>query len=71
MKRVIFTPNPDVIIPEIAVYYHLPVAGPVFDCLVEDDWDCDGILHYNSDPNGPVPLIEAPIHHYAGWEFNF
>lgn len=68
MKRVIFTPNPDVIIPDIAVYYVLPVAGPVFDCLVDDTWDCDGTLHYNSDPDAPKALAEPFIHHFAGWE---
>ncbi len=72
MKRVIFTPNVDVAIPDIAVYYVLPVAGPVFDCLVEDDWGCDGVLHYDSsavDVDGnPIPLDEPFIHHYAGWE---
>ncbi len=68
MKRVIFTPNPDVIIPEIAVYYHLSVAGPVFDCLVDDTWSCDGTLHYDSDPDAPKALAEPFIHHYAGWE---
>ncbi len=68
MKRVIFTPGVDVLIPEIAVYYVLPTAGPVFDCLVEDDWDCDGTLHYDSDPDAPKALAEPFIHHYAGWE---
>jgi len=68
MRRVIFTPNVDVAIPDIAVYYALPVAGPVFDCLVEDDWTCDGVLHYDSDPDAPKALDEPFIHHYAGWE---
>jgi len=68
MRRVIFTPNVDVAIPDIAVYYVLPVAGPVFDCLVEDDWVCDGVLHYDSDPDAPKALAEPFIHHYAGWE---
>ena len=68
MKRVIFTPNPDVIIPDISVYYVLPVAGPVFDCLVDDTWVCDGTLHYDSDPDAPKALAEPFIHHYAGWE---
>ncbi len=68
MKRVIFTPNPDVIIPEIAVYYVLPTAGPVFDCLVDDSYDPDGAVFYNSDPDAPKALAEPFIHHYAGWE---
>ena len=68
MKRIIFAPAVDVAIPEIAVYYVLPTAGPVFDCLVADDYDPDGVVFYNSDPDAPVPLAEAFIHHYAGWE---
>lgn len=72
MKRVIFTPNVDVVIPDIAIYYALPIAGFVFDCLVEDNWDCDGVLHYDSSArdidNNLIPLAESHVHHYAGWE---
>lgn len=72
MKRVIFTPAVDEIIPDGGVYYTLPVAGPVIDVIVEDDWDTWGVLHYDSsavDGNGdPVPLAEPHVHHFAGWE---
>lgn len=79
MKRVIFAPDIDEIIPDGAVYYELPIAGPVFDALVEDDWDTFGTIHYDSsavvmeDVDGQlvpkaVPMAEPHVHHFAGWE---
>lgn len=72
MKRVIFAPDIDEIIPDGAVYYELPIAGPVFDVLVDDDWDTLGTIHYDSSArdvdDNPVPLAEPHVHHFSGWE---
>lgn len=73
MIRVIYQPAADELIPDIAMYYRLPVSGlDVLDVLVEDTWDTDGTVLYSSDnfdgDGDPVPLAEPFIHHYAGWE---
>ena len=68
MKRVIYSPGQDEVVPDGSVYYTLPLAGPVVDALVADDWWTSGVVFYNSDPDDPVPLAEPFIHHYAGWE---
>jgi hypothetical protein len=71
--RVIYQPAVDELIPDVAVYYRLPVSGlDVLDVLVEDTWYTDGTVLYSSDnldeDGDPVPLAEPFIHHYAGWE---
>ena len=68
MKRVIYAPALDEIVPTGAVYYTLPVAGAVVDALVADDWLTDGVVFYNTDPEAPVVLAEPFKHHFAGWE---
>jgi hypothetical protein len=72
MRRVIYIPAVDEIIPDISYYYLLPVSDKyVFDCLVPDKWTTDGeILHdMTDDKTITVQLLEPAVHHYAGWEF--
>lgn len=66
MKRVIYSPAVDESVPDGAVYYTLPVAGPVVDVLVEDNWVTDGTKFYDSQ--AMIDLAEPFIHHFAGWE---
>lgn len=67
MKRMIYVPAVDEMIPENAVYYRLPVAGvDVVDVVCEDDFSTTGTVRYDSK-SGPM-LAEPFIHHFAGWE---
>jgi len=72
MRRVIFVPAVDEIIPDISYHYQLPVSGKfVLDSIVSDNWDTGGeVLHDMSD-DGTISaqLPEPAQHHYAGWEF--
>ena len=72
MRRVIYIPDVDEIIPDISYYYYLPISEKfVFDCLVSDIWTTDGeILHdMEEDKTINIQLTEPALHHYAGWEF--
>lgn len=72
MRRVIFVPAVDEILPDSSYHYQLPVSGKfVVDSIVPDKWDTDGdILHdMSEDRTIAVQLPEPAPHHYAGWEF--
>lgn len=72
MRRVIYVPDIDEIIPDISYHYLLPVSGKyVFDSIVPDNWATDGeILHEMTDKGVIVKQLTEPArHHYAGWEF--
>lgn len=72
MRRVIFVPAVDEIIPNISYYYQLPIVGDyVVDSIVPDNWDTKGtVLHdMSEDRTITVQLPEPAPHHYAGWEF--
>lgn len=72
MRRVIYIPAVDEIIPDVSYHYLLPVSGKyVFDCIVSDTWTTDGeIIHdMTDDKTITVQLTEPAVHHYAGWEF--
>lgn len=67
MKRMIYAPDVDEIIPDGAIYYKLPQANVnVVDVICEDDFATDGVVYYNS--LGGPNLSEPFIHHFAGWE---
>ncbi len=72
MRRVIYIPDVDEIIPDISYHYLLPVSGKYFfDSIVPDNWKTLGeILHDMSDDKTiTIQLPEPAQHHYAGWEF--
>ncbi len=72
MRRVIFIPAVDEIVPDISYYYQLPVSGKyVFDSLVPDTWATDGeVLHDMTDAGVITTQLPEPAqHHYAGWDF--
>lgn len=67
MKRLIYVPAINEMIPEPSVYYRLPVSQKdVVDCLCDDDFTTAGETLYDSI-SGPM-LAEPFIHHFAGWE---
>ena len=67
MKRMIFIPAVDEIIPDGGVYYHLPVSGKnVIDVICYEEFTTTGETLYDSI-SGPM-LAEPFIHHFAGWE---
>ncbi len=67
MKRIIYVPGIDEMIPSPAVYYRLPVSNKdVVDVICEDDFTTTGEKLYDSKL-GPS-LAEPFIHHFAGWE---
>lgn len=67
MKRMIYVPGVDEIIPDGAVYYRLPVSNKnVVDVICWDDFTTNGQVLYDSLS---APLLGEPfIHHFAGWE---
>lgn len=72
MKRLIYIPSDNEIIPDGAYHYILPVSGKdVFDVLVPDNFDTDGEVIHEQDDKGVIvtKLPETPIHHFAGWDF--
>lgn len=72
MRRVIYIPDVNEIIPDISYHYLLPVSGKyVFDSIVPDNWNTLGeTLHDMSDDKTiTIQLPEPAQHHYAGWEF--
>ena len=67
MKRMIYSPGVDEIIPDGAIYYRLPQSNQnVVDVICEDDFATDGTVFYDSVA-GPS-LAEPFVHHFAGWE---
>lgn len=67
MKRMIYVPDTDEIIPNGAIYYRLPMSNKnVVDVICEDDFTSSGETLYDSRL-GPM-LAEPFIHHFAGWE---
>lgn len=67
MKRMIYVPDVDEIIPNGAIYYRLPMSNKnVVDVICEDNFTTDGETLYDSR-SGPM-LAEPFIHHFAGWE---
>lgn len=67
MKRMIYVPDVDEMIPDGAIYYRLPMSGKyVIDVIHKDTFTTDGEVLYDS-LNGPM-LAEPFIHHFAGWE---
>ncbi len=67
MKRMIYTPAVDEIVPDGGVFYRLPVAGvDVVDVLVEDTFGTAGTVYY--DTLTGKELTEQFVHHFAGWE---
>lgn len=66
MKRIIYKPAIDEVIPDGAVFYTLPENGNVVDVLIEDDFVTAGTVVYDS--LNDIMLNEPFIHHFAGWE---
>lgn len=67
MKRMIYIPAINEMIPDGGVFYRLPVSGKdVVDVICDDDFSTMGEIHYDSK-SGPM-LAEPFIHHFAGWE---
>jgi len=72
MRRVIYIPAVEEQIPDIWYHCQLPVSGDfVFDVLVDDKWDTDGVVKHEmlEDRTIITQLPEPAVHHYAGWEF--
>lgn len=66
MKRVIFVPGIDEMIPPGAVYYRLPLSGKdVVDVICNDDFTTTGEMLHDSI-SGPF-LSEPFVHYFAGW----
>ena len=66
MKRIIYKPANNESIPNGAMFYTLPVNGPVVDALVDDNFVTSGTVLYDS-LNG-IMLNEPFMHHFDGWE---
>ncbi len=67
MKRMIYVPADNEMVPDGAIYYKLPISlKDVIDVICEDDFTTAGETLYDSI-NGPM-LAEPFIHHFAGWE---
>ena len=66
MKRIIYKPANNEAVPNGAMFYTLPVNGPVVDALVDDNFVTAGTVLYDS-LNG-IMLNEPFIHHFDGWE---
>ena len=66
MKRIIYKPANNESIPSGAMFYILPVNGPVIDAIVDDDFLTTGTVLYDSLAG--VMLDEPFIHHFDGWE---
>lgn len=66
MKRIIYKPANNEAVPNGAMFYTLPVNGPVVDALVDDNFVTAGTVLYDS-LNG-IMLNEQFIHHFDGWE---
>jgi len=66
MKRIIYKPSNNEAIPNGAMFYTLPVNGPVIDAIVDDNFVTTGTVLYDS-LNG-IDLHEPFIHHFDGWE---
>lgn len=67
MKRMIFVPAVDEMIPDGGVFYRLPVSGKdVVDVICDEDFTTEGETLFDSK-SGPM-LAEPFIHHFAGWE---
>lgn len=72
MKRLIYTPAVDEIIPDGAYHYILPVSGKdVVDVIVPDNFGTDGEIVHEQNDRGVIAthLPERAVHHFAGWEF--
>lgn len=70
MKRAIFIPADDELIPDNSIVYSLPVAKKqVVDSITSDDWKFFGQVLYLEQPQGTVvtPLSEPMQHNFAGW----
>ena len=65
MKRIIYKPANNEAVPNSAMFYTLPVNGPVVDALVDDNFVTAGTVLYDS-LNG-IMLNEPFIHHFDGW----
>lgn len=66
MKRIIYKPSNDEAIPNGAMFYTLPVNGPVIDAIVDDNFVTTGVVLYDS--LNMIILNEPFIHHFSGWE---
>ena len=66
MKRIIYKPSNDEAIPNGAMFYTLPVNGPVIDAIVDDNFVTTGTVLYDS--LNMIMLNEPFIHHFSGWE---
>jgi len=66
MKRIIYKPSNNEAVPNSAMFYTLPVNGPVIDAIVDDNFVTTGTVLYDSLAG--VMLNEPFIHHFAGWE---
>jgi len=67
MKRMIYIPAINEMIPDGGVFYRLPVSGKdVVDVICDDDFSTMGEIHYDSKIG--QMLSEPFIHHFAGWE---
>ena len=66
MKRIIYKPSNNEAVPNGAMFYTLPVNGPVIDAIVDDNFVTTGVVLYDSLAG--VMLNEPFIHHFAGWE---
>lgn len=66
MKRIIYKPANNEAVPNGAMFYTLPVNGPVIDDIVDDNFVTTGVVLYDSLAG--VMLNEPFIHHFDGWE---
>lgn len=66
MKRIIYKPANNEAVPNGAMFYTLPVNGPVIDAIVDDNFVTTGVVLYDSLAG--VMLNEPFIHHFDGWE---
>ena len=66
MKRIIYKPSNNEAVPNGAMFYTLPVNGPVIDAIVDDNFVTTGGVLYDSLAG--VMLNEPFIHHFDGWE---
>lgn len=67
MKRIIYVPGIDEMIPDGGVYYQLPQSEKdVVGVICEDGFTTTGETLYDSKAG--ISLTEPFIHHFAGWE---
>lgn len=66
MKRIIYKPTIDEVVPNGAMFYTLPVNGAVIDVIVDDNFVTTGTVLYDSLTG--TMLNEPFIQHFSGWE---